>query len=321
MLRLVFALLLPVLVASLAFLYVHVRSQWLRKQSRFGKKLQTMQTDGAMVHLVGKEAFMSTESFRDYFRGMSGPNLFARKCTDTEQCMRRYLERVMDPLDVPARVRQALRDDVLMLRELLAAGSARRLASQPWRVAILAGTPEPEDGFPHTHGNIVCLPMSHFGRHDQHHRVETLVHELIHVCQRADMDGVRDVLRRAWNYVPVGSIADMRSQSFSNPETYARIRSNPDLDGLLYMRGSSQGRSPSMTMAMFTDDSPRNLSSIEYRHMDASMNAALDLESTADAAQEHPFEHMAYACAHALASDQLRTLPLPLANWLQGHSR
>jgi hypothetical protein len=236
--------------------------------------------------------------------------------------MARYLDSVVHP----GAVLGILEGDVALAREAIRplVRFGRLLGS--WRVAVLApgdgSRQEPEDGFPHTHGDVVCLPLSHF-RQPQHRRLETLIHELFHVFQRKNGRDVREAMARAFGYRAVASVVDVAS---ANPAVFRRLRSNPDLDGRLYSITGSRSSSSSSRVAvsLFSSDEPRSLSDASSRYLDASrgFEPAPPDDASGRPEYEHPFEHMAYLCAAAVAhrpgAAAWMQLPKPLVWCLTG---
>lgn len=157
----------------------------------------------------------------------------------------------------------------------------RVLADMPWKFACVTGTAY-ENGWPHTRSDVIFLSKAFF----QHYSpalgpltsafrdiVETLIHEKVHVFQRAYPE-----LMRVYNM-------SHGFERIAPKAAYDRldIRSNPDLDGFVY----SKHKRPCF---------------VRYRSSHPSgMDDTEDVGPT-----EHPNEEMAYRLAAAVVGKQLK---------------
>ena len=176
-------------------------------------------------------------------------------------------------------------------------------AAARWRVAVLED--RAEGGWPHTHGDVVCLPRKTVrklltaGRRESDEVVETLVHEWVHVVQRARPDLARAVVVDAWGMTP-RPLADVvkNSQSVAH-----RVRSNPDLDGNVYARPGTD----LATVSLFPSEAAAErggLAAAVVRSVDAESGMEVMDESSRVFSKgapwlgyEHPYEAMAYKVA------------------------
>jgi hypothetical protein len=236
------------------------------------------------VKVVGRAQLSRQPGIVDYFASFSDLDREARKsCGSLEAYLAAVVER--PPAEIMRKLRQdaAAAAQILLVRqeETLA---ARLRAMMPWKVAVLRN--EAENSWPHTHGDVVCLPLSHFERDDAN-RVETLIHELIHVYQRADPEGTRRLLERR-GY----ELADDRVPDFV---AYG-ARKNPDLAHI--WRRRSDGTT---AVTLFTTTRPADMGRTRLAIYD---NAWREVEQ-AGWVHEHPYEEMAYQDAARLASTEL----------------
>ena len=219
-----------------------------------------------------------------YFAGFTQADAEARGTTQ-KAARQDYLSAVVER--PPAAIVALLRQDARQAERLMARtpGAERRLAKLlPWRVAILRrGT---EQGYPHTHGGAVCLPLDHFGR-PAAARVETLIHELVHVAQRLRPTEAAELVRVGWGYVALTS----------QPRP-ALARSNPDLDGVLY----ADWHTGLYNAHVYTSARPSSLADARLAAFSAADGKEVRTEAGQEgAASEHPLERMAYAVAARIA--------------------
>ncbi|GAX84488.1 hypothetical protein CEUSTIGMA_g11908.t1 [Chlamydomonas eustigma] len=148
----------------------------------------------------------------------------------------------------------------------------------PWKIAVFDDAVE--DGLPHTHGDVICLPASLVSEgREQRALAQTLAHERVHVLQRARPELFDTLYARLWRLrrVPRPILRD------DDP-----FRSNPDLDAYDY--GPSDD--DRVVKAMYATDPPNLRSSV----LVAVSDDGRDVRETT-AAYEHPHE----AAAHMLA--------------------
>jgi hypothetical protein len=171
-----------------------------------------------------------------------------------------------------------LRDDQLAWLAVLsreAAGRLRRLGVRdgvPWRFARFC-PPVAANALPHTLGRTILLGDAFFDglRSAPDAGVATLVHEKIHVLQRARPQFAHDYVTRVLGYRRLARVdAEMRRA--------LRMRANPDVDDYVYALGAA----PGFAWQAYRSARPSSLRDSTLR---------------GDAAYEHPFEHMAYSLA------------------------
>lgn len=195
--------------------------------------------------LATREQFEAGVS-RSYFEGMGQGDLLARESTSGEEYRRTYLAAAkFDVVPSDPRIQRLFglaREGDRYCVECVKKGQITGPTSEmlaalpkvPWRFVILDD--KVEGGMPHTHGNMVCLPVSFLTEEGERASkaqtqgiIKTLIHEKIHVLQRMQSDlWARTVA--ALGYVPI-----MRRKDLSADQR-KRARSNPDLDDMVYSR-------------------------------------------------------------------------------------
>lgn len=230
------------------------------------------------VRFVSAGELGAQPSFAAHAASLTPADLRARGRASRDEYARAYLAAVRFPPPPGAAVAAAR-----------AAARARRAcrgtaleALFPVRVALLAeGGAEGEGGWPHTHGRVVCLPVSAGGV-----PVETLVHEMVHVLQRADAAAAARLVR-ALGYERLDAAA---AAAAVPPGALELRRANPDLDGRLYAR-AADGAVP---VQLYRSRAPASLA-------DSDAVAFVVGGAAAGAARyEHPYEEAAYRAAAAL---------------------
>jgi hypothetical protein len=139
-----------------------------------------------------------------------------------------------------------------------------------------------EGGMPHTHGRVVCLPFRWATRSSGTDIfVKTLIHERVHVLQRAFQKTARAVIDTRYGLRPV------MSRSLLEDFIKSQLRSNPDMDGYVYSDG---------IVAVFKQNAT-SLGQIRLiRIFDRGLNEVRG-GSGPVAETEHPFETLAYDIA------------------------
>lgn len=135
----------------------------------------------------------------------------------------------------------------------------KKIAELPW---VLAMTKEStyENGLPHTRENIIFVSDAITETHES--LVKTLIHEKIHIYQRAYPEDMNVFLQET------GFARIKRRLGIP------RIRANPDLDAWIYLNEKT-GKE---MYALYSSDTPHDITDIVLN----------------DPAYEHPFELLAY---------------------------
>jgi hypothetical protein len=234
----------------------------------------------------------------EYFRGLSDADLVARSSSGSTT--REQLHR--DLSDSATQSRDLTDEETAAMNRAIARSTAAlrpysRISGIPWRLAIFespaSGRRQPENGWPHTHGDVIFLPLasvaslrstSSSGSIDA--LAETLVHEQLHVFQRVYPVETLILVRQYWDMRAVGLGSSGRSSE-------KLARSNPDLSRVLW--SSSSGVA---CQQVFRSDKPSGLADSELicRSGDGkSVPVSLD--------HEHPHEAMAYLIAELTMLD------------------
>ena len=185
----------------------------------------------SVVILVDANELAQQPDLPVYFDDMSRCDRAARHqggCDTLEG----YLGAVVPPARLPPAAVAVLHAHVAQAQALLVrAGCVQGLVAPSWRIAVLED--RAEDGWPHTHGAIVCLPL-HMVLRPGPESVKTLVHERVHVFQRsADAAAlVAEVVQGDWGMTPMPRADVCRRVGVTD-----RVRSNPDLDDNVYTLG------------------------------------------------------------------------------------
>ena len=147
----------------------------------------------------------------------------------------------------------------------------------PWKLVKICC--DIENGFPHTIGKIIIIPENFF-TYSQHIQYQTLIHEKVHVFQRLHPLFTNILIHKFWLYEIFGF-------NTSLPKT---IRSNPDLNRLIY------SRSGNVCYQTYNSTNPKSLS-------DSKLSDNCNTEE-----YEHPYEKMAYTIADILANNIIKNL-------------
>jgi hypothetical protein len=152
----------------------------------------------------------------------------------------------------------------------------RRIGALPWSIAVVGHrTHAVEGGWPHTHGGLVVLPLRVLRDMSVVSLVETLVHEKVHVYQRAYPAETHVLLMERWGLQCMGR------------RRGDELRSNPDINGFVYGVGAC------VCAQVYASSQPRALWQSRIR-CTAEKPPGIAAEVLG---YEHPFEAMAYMVA------------------------
>jgi hypothetical protein len=198
--------------------------------------LRRQQPADGHVSFVRNGAELMANVAPSYFAGFNQLDMCARKCDSREECAASYAAAVI-PVNKPS-------DEMRIQRWCGEADALARayhpgleaLAAMPWKICFIHD--DAEGGFPHTHGSIIVLPTSFaaFAEEDddvKKKKVTTLLHEKIHVFQRLHPAACHQLYRRFW------ALEDRVRIDTLPQAVRRRMRSNPDLDGYLYLDRTS----------------------------------------------------------------------------------
>jgi hypothetical protein len=250
------------------------------------------------LHLVTDRRALEESVPATYFGNFNDRDLRARGCVSADQCKARYLGSIVSHKLGFMELRY-LRKLVHRASSTLTAHPVYKTAFETffgreprWRICVLEDGAA-EGNFPHTHGDIICLPRTFLsasrGRDD---RVRTLIHELIHVQQRARPDLCHLLYKHYWHLEP--SLPPSLDVTLAS-----RRRSNPDLDDFVWINTRSR-----RGCIQVYDDTPK-ISLAGSRPMQVLLvskddhdKLALEDDTTSTCDYEHPNEAMAYLLSY-----------------------
>lgn len=215
-----------------------------------------------------------------YFSNMGTSDINARSAQGSKQYRDTYVKSlIIWPENEPC-IQQlfklARRADALCEDHSVPAIAA--LPHIPWRFAILQDNVE--GGMPHTHSDVVCLPLSFLNHSSMSHSLRTLIHEKIHVLQRLRKDLTDAYVAKA-GYKRVIRRGNIQSGILS------KVRSNPDVDGYVYSREGN-------CATVF------KLSGKSLADVIAVCAETENPETDSPDIYEHPFEMMAYSLSEII---------------------
>jgi hypothetical protein len=270
--------------------------------TRFGR---TKQEDHESSHKSHEPSLHFVEDVHDveaalattYFDGFTNGDLRARGCPDSAGCREAYLGSVskMTPSDKSTLRELTQQADALLLRH----PGLRDMHRMGWRICKLG--PQAENGFPHTHGDIIFMSARTIHGDSSDARVRTLIHEKCHIYQRLYPKACRSLYEQYWGYV--------RSPQPRSAYTSHGIitRSNPDIDDWVY----GDPKTGRYCMQAFSTSTPTSLSdshvvavSIVKKGDDGQQ---LTYTTTPNCIYEHPNEAMAYLLSEWLTDPERST--------------
>lgn len=164
-----------------------------------------------------------------------------------------------------------------------------RLSATPLR--LVGVRQELENGYPHTHGDTICLPYPMFFDLSQREQLSIIVHEWIHVYQRLFPIALHKYLFEVENMRVVG----LRSM---HPDR-DRVRRNPDVNDLIYTTISEGGSYSLLTL----QEGAQSLKDSQMTHYDEANRPVKVSMLVPD--KEHPFESVAYSLARKIVDKRL----------------
>lgn len=199
-----------------------------------------------------------------YMERLTQIDLIARGCKDVADYAMRFKNSIVPRLTNAQR--QKLDDAVAIASKALKPFRARSI---PLKIALLER--DPEDGYPHTHGDLIMLTTRSLWNTTEN-LAKTIVHELVHVFQRLFPVETHILLLQRHGLKVVLGIND------------ELVRANPDKGSLSY------GIGPVTCHQKFRSRSPANLADSYISCSMASPDPVLSM-------YEHPNEAMAYMVA------------------------
>lgn len=194
-----------------------------------------------------------------YVRSLTAPDLYARKVSSHSA----YRERIGGAAIDFSESQKALLDlstekaDAFLATLKSAYIANELMAPIGWKFALTKDDLY-EDGYPHTRADVIFISPSLLESNDL---VKTLIHEKIHIYQRAHLARFQKVL------------ADKGYRVIGERKNFPHSRANPDLDPFVYE--SPKGK---RMIALYNSSTPQNITDTQQE----------------DATAEHPFEEVAY---------------------------
>ena len=238
-----------------------------------------------------------------YFASFSKADCIARGCPGgADECKSMFLRSVMPshllPPAVAKRVLTSVAEaarlwNLLSATDPMAGWPGRDTRNIPWRVAVLAegggSVPEPENGLPHTHADVICLSMTWILGTPPSTRVCTFLHERVHVLQKLFPGATRMHIIKNMGYVDGGAL------ELGHRQEKLRRR-NPDVnDDVMWL--DKEGYT---CIAMYNSTDPEDLGDILI-HKLKKLKLQKQNENKGDGSGnnrtgefEHPLEEMAY---------------------------
>ncbi|AUF82568.1 hypothetical protein TetV_486 [Tetraselmis virus 1] len=162
-----------------------------------------------------------------FIDGLGELNLKARGALSKQEYKRNYKTGLADWLAVPVEDRQRLIGAVTVAKARAGEKGYTSLSKMQWRFGCSTGK-KTENGWPHTIGDVIIIPMSALERRTDKELVKLLVHEAVHVAQRKDPEGAEKFITEQLGF----SLATDATKKYVR--TLGEIRQNPDVNNKLY---------------------------------------------------------------------------------------
>jgi hypothetical protein len=223
-----------------------------------------------------------------YFSQMSALDLRARKAESTDAYLTRY-ERSIVPLS--EKQKDAIEDLAHGVDNITKV--YKRLYAIPWKIAAFQGV---EHDFPHTIAHVIFLPIDTL-EDTAKSAMQTLLHEKIHVYQRAFPLETNVLVQKMWGY----KMHSLRSRSQLS-------RNNPDLNQVVY------GKQRWGILQEFTNTAnDLRDSKVQF------VGEQPDTWTAVAESYEHPYERMAYEISKFLVSGSTKEDRIQLTEWMNRH--
>lgn len=157
-----------------------------------------------------------------YFESFNATDLAVRGCKSSNKCKQRYINGLRKPSIKEGIQLQKLCKSV---DEKLRKFGYTKLADISWKFIMFSESSE--SGFPHTHGDTICLPYNFIMKRHEKSLKNTLLHEKIHVFQRLYPLETITLFLDYWGFQVVG----VHNLSSAHDENN---RSNPDANRIRF---------------------------------------------------------------------------------------
>lgn len=211
---------------------------------------------------------------------MGPKNLLARRAADAAAYKEQYGRGMLDWGAVSPGVAAGVVDAARAAKRACAEAGYAALARMPWRIA-LSGDASVENGYPHTVGDFMVIPLRAITSGAFGDLGQLLVHEAVHVAQRRDPEGAYRLVVGEWGFERVTDAAAV--------DGLGEARVNPDTDGLVY------GLEGKLCHPVFSKASPSSLADVSLRP-----DGAYPRFEGLARNHEHPFEIMAELIASSV---------------------
>ena len=263
-----------------------------------------------IVWITDPKEFSKFPGFAEYFSGFSKCDIAARtplRCATAEQYLSQLTLKPPNDADAlslshavavaqnairnasPESLAQKIKVNVRTASRIL---STLHDSSVSWKIAVFHDLAE--NGWPHTHGDVTCIPRSFASK--IRNLPETLVHERVHVLQRLHPEIFRDLVAvEEWGMTPIPL------REFEPKQALDYRRSNPDLDGFVYSAAAAAAAAAArgpipITLFDSEEDATRGgLDAATTRFF----KDGVEIGDTSSS-EEHPYETQAYMIADNL---------------------
>ncbi len=167
------------------------------------------------IEFVSREYFNNIVDNAQYFNRMNQIDLNVRDSININSYKKLYKDGYKEFTDIEKNILKSVTN---RLNELLK-DDYKNIYSIPWKFAKLDYNLE--NGYPHTHGDIIVVSMKFFDL-DKNIMAGTLLHEKIHVYQR-QFPLYTERLISLWNFKLIDRL-----------ENYNEARNNPDINNFVY---------------------------------------------------------------------------------------
>jgi len=219
-----------------------------------------------------------------YLSNFNTPDLIARQYTlqepNKEALLELYMRYVRPINDSEIRVISPFLDKV---NNILT--PYKNLYAIPWKLVVFDAQ-KLENGFPHTHSDLIFLPDSMIRSSQTDEFLVTLIHEKIHVYQRLYPAETNHLILNINQF----DVYTMRYKI--DKPTQSMIRSNPDVNDIIY-----KVRHDKPILPLYKTTQPKNLVDINDK-------------------RDHPYEMMAYYLASQIYEGTLSSSPMSFQKWV-----
>lgn len=237
------------------------------------------------ISFPSKTEFDSLVRSTSYFSDLSQADLYARHVSTRDEYIQQYISSYID-------ISEDVKTDMILLiqkcNDILKKFS-QRMYSIPWNIVLISN--HIENGYPHTHGNVIVISPRLLKSNNDINIINTLIHEKVHIFQRLYPELCNTIITKMGFYKFMKKVdVDV----FSRQIRYTIYpRSNPDLDEYVY---SYAGK---IIIQSYLKDKPMSIADshvLVISEEDGSLLSTSELSSIIPyyvQQIEHPYEIMA----------------------------